>query len=160
MELGLQSSFNKTLKLLNRHHTKEDFTDAVHALKSRGINVVVHIINGLPYETREMMIDTVRYVNGLHIDGIKIHMLYIENDTELAKMYQANQFHILSKDEYIETTVKQLELLDKNIVIHRITGDPNKNKLITPNWLVKKFVVLNDIDKYMRKNNIYQGDLI
>ena len=160
IELGLQSSFNKTLELLNRHHTKEEFTDAVNKLKSRKINVVVHIINGLPYETKEMMLDTVRYVNNLHIDGIKIHMLYIEENTTIANKYRKEPFKILTKDEYIEITVNELELLDKNIVIHRITGDPNKNKLITPTWLVKKFVVLNDIDKYMRDKNVYQGDLL
>lgn len=160
VELGLQSSFNSTLELLNRHHTKEEFTYAVNKLKSRNINVVVHIINGLPYETKEMMLSTIKYVNSLHIDGIKIHMLYIEEGTKLASMYKQKPFEILTKDEYIEITVSQLELLDKNVVIHRITGDPNKNKLITPIWLVKKFVVLNDIDKYMRSKNIYQGDLL
>ena len=160
VELGLQSSFNETLEYLNRHHTKEEFENAVKNLKDRGINVVVHIINGLPGETKKMMIETIKYVNSLHIDGIKIHMLYIEEDTELAKIFKEKEFKLLSKDEYIEIVTQQLQELSKNIVIHRITSDPDKNKLIAPDWLVKKFVVLNDIDKYMKKYNIHQGDLI
>ena len=158
IELGLQSSHNKTLKRINRGHTKEDFTKAVKKLKQRNINVVVHIINGLPDETKDMMIETAKYVNSLNIDGIKIHMLYLENDSKLYKEYKTKPFHILSKEEYIEIVAKQLEYLDKNIVIHRITGDPDKEKLVTPTWLLKKFVVLNDIDKYLKANNIYQGD--
>ena len=89
--------------------------------------------------------------------GIKIHMLYLENDSKLYQEYKENPFHILSKDEYIEIVANQLEYLNKNIVIHRITGDPDKEKLVTPTWLIKKFVVLNDIDKYLKANSIYQG---
>ena len=157
IELGLQSMHNKTLKRINRGHTKEDFTKAVKELKKRNINVVVHIINGLPGETKDMMIETAKYVNFLNVDGIKIHMLYLENDSKLYQEYKENPFHILSKDEYIEIVSNQLEYLNKNIVIHRITGDPDKEKLVTPTWLIKKFVVLNDIDKYLKKNDIYQG---
>ena len=157
IELGLQSMHNKTLKRINRGHTKEDFTKAVKELKKRNINVVVHIINGLPGETKDMMIETAKYVNSLNVDGIKIHMLYLENDSKLYQEYKENPFHILSKDEYIEIVANQLEYLNKNIVIHRITGDPDKEKLVTPTWLIKKFVVLNDIDKYLKKNDIYQG---
>ena len=157
IELGLQSMHNKTLKRINRGHTKEDFTKAVKELKKRNINVVVHIINGLPGETKDMMIETAKYVNSLNVDGIKIHMLYLENDSKLYQEYKENPFHILSKDEYIEIVANQLEYLNKNIVIHRITGDPDKEKLVTPTWLIKKFVVLNHIDKYLKKNDIYQG---
>lgn len=159
IELGLQSSHNTTLKRINRGHTKEDFLIKVKELKKRNINVVVHIINGLPNETKEMMIETVKFLNNLNIDGIKIHMLYLENDSKLYKEYLEKPFHILSKDEYIDITCTQLRYLNKDIVIHRITGDPDKNKLVKPSYLVKKFVMLNDIDKYMKLNNIYQGDL-
>ena len=157
IELGLQSMHNKTLKKINRGHTKEDFTKAVKELKKRNINVVVHIINGLPGETKDMMIETAKYVNSLNIDGIKIHMLYLENDSKLYQEYKENPFHILSNDEYIEIVANQLEYLNKDIVVHRITGDPDKEKLVTPTWLIKKFVVLNDIDKYLKANSIYQG---
>lgn len=160
IELGLQSSHDETLKLINRGHTKEQFSEAVKKLHSKNINVVVHIINGLPYETEDMMIETAKYVNELNVHGIKIHMLYIEKNTPLAKMYESAPFHILSKDEYITIVSKQLRELNDKIVVHRITGDPNHDKLIEPKWLVKKFVVLNDIDKYLKEHEIYQGQKI
>ena len=159
VELGLQSSFDKTLEYLNRHHTKNEFTDAVNALKKRGINVVIHIINGLPGETKNMMLKTAEYVNSLEPHGIKIHMLYIEENTALADIYRKEPFKMLTKDEYIEIVASQLQVLNKNIVIHRITSDPDKNKLISPYWLIKKFVVLNDLDKYLQKHNIKQGSI-
>ncbi len=158
IELGLQTIHDNTAKLINRCHTLKEFDDMVYKLRKNNINVVVHIINGLPYETKEMMLETVKHLNTLDIQGIKIHMLSIVKDTKLAKLYEEKPFHILTKDEYIEITCKQLELLNDDIVIHRITGDPNKEDLIEPNWLIKKFCVLNDIDKYMDKNNLYQGD--
>lgn len=158
IELVLQSSHDKTLKRINRGHTRDEFTTAVLKLKKRNINVVVHIINGLPGETTEMMLETISYLNSLHIDGIKIHMLYLENDSALYKEYLKEPFHILSLDEYIEIVARQLQILNKDVVIHRITGDPDKDKLVEPKWLIKKFVVLNSIDKYLKLNNIHQGD--
>ena len=157
IELGLQSIKAETLKFINRGHDLKNFEDCFKKLKKRNINVVVHIINGLPYETKDMMIETAKYLNKLKIDGIKIHMLHIIKNTELAKMYEEKPFHILSKEEYIDIVINQLEYLDENIVINRITGDPVKEDLIEPVWLLKKFVVLNDIDKEMKKRNTYQG---
>lgn len=158
IELGLQSASNKTLEYINRGHNVECFTDAVNKLKELNIFTVAHIINGIPTDTKEDMINTVKYLNKLGIDGIKIHMLYIAKNTPLAKIYSNEPFHILTKDEYIKIVCEQLEYLNPNIVIERITGDPIKKELIAPEWLLKKFVVLNDIDKYMVKHNIYQGD--
>lgn len=160
VEIGLQSMHDKTLKLINRGHDLKNFEEVIKKLKSRNIFTVVHIINGLPYETKEMMIETVKYLNNLNIDGIKIHMLFIEKDTEIAKMYQEKPFHILTKEEYIDIVSTELEYLDPKIVIMRLTGDPNKENLIAPNWLLKKFCVLNDIDKNLKKHDIYQGDKI
>lgn len=157
IELGLQTIHEDTSKLINRGHTLKEFTDMVMKLKEKNINTVVHIINGLPYETEEMMLDTVRYVNSLHVNGIKIHMLNITKDTPLEEYYMKNKFHVLTKDEYIDIVIKQLELLDKDIVIHRITSDPKKESLIEPKWLLKKTILLNDIDKEMKKRNTYQG---
>lgn len=157
IELGLQTIHDKTSKLINRCHSLECFNNMVNKLRKRNINVVVHIINGLPYETKEMMIETVKYLSNLDIQGIKIHMLSIVKNTTLAKMYQENKFHILSKDEYIDIVCDQLEYLREDIVINRITGDPNINDLIEPKWLIKKRVVLNDIDKEMQRRNTYQG---
>lgn len=157
IELGLQSMHDKTLKLINRGHDLKSFDECVKKLKQRNINVVVHIINGLPFETKDMMLATVKYLNSLKIDGIKIHMLHVLKNTELEKLYNETHFHILTKEEYIDIVCDQLELLDEKIVIHRITGDPTKEDLIEPTWLIKKFCVLNDIDKEMVRRNSYQG---
>lgn len=157
IELGLQSIHEKTLKFIQRGHSLENFTECVKELKKRGISVVVHIINGLPDETKEDMIETVKYLNELHIDGIKIHMLHILKDTPLALYYEKRPFPVLTKEEYIDIVVTQLAYLDPKIVIHRITGDPKKEDLIAPRWLLKKFCILNDIDKEMKKRNITQG---
>lgn len=157
IELGLQTIHNQTANLINRCSTLENFEQMVYKLKQKNINVIVHIINGLPYETKEMMIETVKYLNKLPIDGIKIHMLHIVKDTTLAHMYKEKPFHILTRDEYVDIVIKQLENLRPEIVIHRITGDPKKEDLIEPKWLLKKFCVLNEIDKEMVKRNTYQG---
>ncbi len=157
IELGLQSSNDNTLKLIKRGHDTNCFTESVQKLKSKNIFVVAHIINGLPYETKEDMLNTAKLLNELKIDGLKIHMLYISKNTELAQKYEQEKFPILSKEEYIDIVISQLELLNENIVIERITGDPIKEDLIAPTWLLKKFCVLNDIDKEMVRRNTYQG---
>ena len=157
IELGLQTIHEKTSKLINRCHTLEQFETMVKKLKERNIEVVVHIINGLPHETKEMMIETAKYLNNLNIDGIKIHMLNITKNTPLALLYKEKPFHVLTKEEYIDITITQLEYLNPKIVIHRITSDPDPKELIEPSWLIKKFCVLNDIDKEMKKRNTYQG---
>lgn len=160
IELGLQTIHEHTSKLINRCHSLDQFEETYYKLKKRNIEVVVHIINGLPYETEQEMLETVKYLNKLKIDGIKIHMLNIVKDTPLASLYQKEKFHILTKEEYIDIVIKQLELLNPEIVIHRITSDPDPKNLIEPTWLLKKFCLLNDIDKEMKKRNTYQGKLI
>ena len=160
VELGLQTIHEKTAKLINRGHTLEEFTNMVQKLKDRQIKVVVHIINGLPYETKEMMLETAKFLNSLKVSGVKIHMLHILKDTALARLYEKRPFHLLTTEEYIDITTAQLEYLNKDIVIHRISGDPNVSELVAPFWLVKKFVVLNDIDKEMQRKDIYQGDKV
>lgn len=157
IELGLQSIHEKTIDLINRHHSLDCFTNMVKKLRDRNINVVVHIIFGLPYETKEMMLETVKYLNKLDIQGIKIHMLHILKDTKLALLYKEKPFHVLTKGEYVDIVSDSLEILRENIVIHRITGDPKKEDLITPTWLLKKFDVLNSIDKELERRNTYQG---
>lgn len=157
IELGLQTIHEKTSKLINRGHTLEEFDSMVKKLRNRNIDVVVHIINGLPYETEDMMLDTIKHLNTLDIQGIKIHMLNICKDTPIETLYNKEHFHILTKEEYIDIVIKQLELLREEIVIHRITSDPDKDALIEPTWLLKKFCLLNDIDKEMKKRDTYQG---
>jgi len=157
VELGLQTIHEKTSKLINRGHALKQFEEAVNKLRERNIDVVVHIINGLPYETKEMMLETVKYLSNLDIQGIKIHMLFILKDTELANLYEKEKFHILTKEEYVDIVCDQLELLREDIVINRITGDPDKDLVIEPTWLIRKFGVLNEIDKEMARRNSYQG---
>lgn len=157
IELGLQSSKEETGLLINRCHTIDCFENMVKKLRERNIDVVVHIINGLPYETKEDMLNTIKYLNNLDIQGVKIHMLSITKETPIEKMYKEKHFHLLTKEEYIDIVINQLELLRPEIVIHRITGDPKADELIEPKWLIKKFCVLNDIDKEMVKRDTYQG---
>ena len=157
VELGLQSMHNSTLKLINRGHDLKCFDNCVKKLRENNINVVVHIINGLPYETHSMMMDTVKHLNKLDIQGIKIHMLHILKNTELEKFYEENKFHVLTKKEYVDIVCDQIEQLNDNIVIHRLTGDGKKEDLIEPLWTLKKVSVLNDIDKELSKRGTYQG---
>ena len=157
IELGLQSMHEGTLKLINRGHDLKNFDECVKKLKDRNIRVVAHIINGLPFESKDMMIETVKHLNSLNIDGIKIHMLHIIKDTPLEELYRKTNFHVLTKEEYIDIVINQLEYLKPEIVIERITGDPVKENLVEPTWLLKKFCVLNDIDKEMVKRDTYQG---
>lgn len=160
IELGLQTTNEKTAKLINRCHTLKCFDDTVKKLRERNIDVVVHIINGLPYETKEDMINTVKHLNSLDIQGIKIHMLSILKNTAIEKLYQKQKLKALTKNEYIDIVISQLEYLRPEIVIHRITSSPKKEDLIEPNWLSDKKSILNDIDKEMLKRKTYQGKKI
>lgn len=157
IELGLQTIHQKTSDLINRGHTLTQFEDCVKELRKRNINIVVHIINGLPYETKEDMIETAKYVSSLDIQGIKIHMLFILKGTKITELYNKEHFHILTKEEYIDIVCDQLEYLREDIVINRITGDPIKELLIEPQWLLKKVCLLNDIDKELLKRDSFQG---
>lgn len=157
VELGLQSSFDSTLKYINRGHDIASFDSMVNKLKGAGINVVVHIINGLPNETEEMMLETVRHLNRLHIDGIKIHNLFIAKGTVLGDLYINNPWELMSMDKYIEIVSKQIAILDPDIVIHRLTGDPVKDELIAPNWATRKIDILNGVVKFLKKNGLKQG---
>ena len=158
IELGLQTTNEKTAELINRCCSLKEFDDCLEKLNKRNIDVVVHIINGLPYETKEDMINTVKYLSNKKILGIKIHMLHVLKGTKLYDLYEKEHFHILTKEEYVDIVCEQLEYLREDIVINRITGDPDVEDLVEPNWLVKKFGVLNEIDKEMVKRDIYQGD--
>ncbi len=157
IELGLQTVHESTSILINRCHTLDNFTNMVKKLRTRNINVIVHIINGLPYETKEMMIETVKYLNDLDIQGIKIHMLQILKNTPLAYRYETNPFPVLDLNEYVDIVCDQLEYLRPEIVINRVTGDPKVEDLVVPLWTTKKFVVMNNIDKELQRRNTYQG---
>ena len=160
IEMGLQSSNDETLKLINRGHTKEDFVLGVKKLKDRNIFVCAHIINGLINDNIDDMVNTAKLLNDIGVDAVKIHMLYIAKGTKLDSLYKSKPFHVLSKEEYTNIVIKQLEYLNEDIVIERITGDPIKDTLVEPTWLLKKFCVLNDIDKEMVNRNTYQGKCV
>lgn len=157
IELGLQTIHESTAKLINRGYELNVFVDAVKKLKDKNIEVVVHIINGLPHETKDMMLQTVKFLNDLKIDGIKIHSLFILKDTKLAKMYFNNEFTVQSLEDYVDVVTEQLALINENTVIHRINGDAPRDLLIEPQWSIKKLVVMNEIDKVMKQKNYYQG---
>ena len=158
LELGLQSSNDDTARLINRGHDFACFKETVERLSHTKVMVCVHIINGLPYETEEMMLDTIRSIADMPIKGVKIHMLSVLKGTKLAELYEKEPFHILTKEEYVDICVKQLELLPAHIVVQRMTGDPLKEDLVAPSWVLNKTDVLNSIDKQMKKLNVYQGD--
>ncbi len=157
IELGLQSINEDTASFINRAHSLKCFDDAVKELRKRNIEVVVHIINGFHNETEDDMLATIHHLNKLDIQGIKIHLLHVMKNTALGKMYLEKPFKMLSLEEYVDITVKQIEILNPNIIIHRLTGDAPKDLLIEPQWSLKKFVVMNEIDKKLRRDNSYQG---
>ena len=157
VELGLQTIHDKTAKLINRGHSYLEFIDGLNKLRQLNINVCVHIINGLPFETHEMMLTTAKEIGKLDIQALKIHMLYVIKNTKLNQMYQNNQFTMLTRDEYIDLVTEQLSYLPENIVIERLTGDGTVDDLVAPDWSIKKVTILNDIDKLMVKKNYVQG---
>ena len=142
---------------MNLCYNTEDFDNCVKRLRSKNINVVVHIINGLPFETKSMMLDTIKHINNLDIQGIKIHSLFVLKGSVLATHFLNNEFKIQSLNEYVDIVCDQLSILRDDIVVHRISGDPPKDLLIEPTWSLKKFVVMNEIDKEMKKRKYYQG---
>ena len=157
IELGLQTIHEHTAKLINRGTTLLEFESCIKRLRSLGIEIVVHIINGLPYETKEEMLETINYINTLDIQGVKIHSLLVLKNTKLAKLYEEEKFEILSLEDYVDITVSQIELLRSDIIIHRVGADSSMEDLIAPLWTRKKLVVMNEIDKLLRKKDSYQG---
>ncbi len=157
IELGLQSSNDKTALLINRGHTFDEFKEAINRLNYYDIPICIHIMNGLPFESVEDMFKTILDINHLHFFGIKIHMLHVLKNTRLGKEYEKNKFKILSREEYIKLVVKQLEYLNPCVVVERLTGDPIKDDLLAPDWVLNKTTILNDIDKLMFKENTWQG---
>lgn len=153
VELGLQTIHEETAEFIKRGYPLPVYDKAVNQLKEIGINVVVHIILGLPYETEDMMLETVRYVCESGVDGIKLQLLHILKDTELEKLYLDGKVKVLSKEEYINILCDCLEIIPKDIVIHRITGDAPKKLLVAPLWSADKKDVLNSINRELRKRH-------
>lgn len=159
VELGLQTIHEKTATLINRGYELNEFDDAVKVLKKHGINVVVHIILGLPSEDEEDVLMTIKHLNNLKIDGIKLQLLHVLKDTKLYDMYMNNEFKTLDMDEYINLLCKCIENLSPEIIVHRITGDAPKALLVEPEWSADKKKVLNAIRREFEHRNIIQGRL-
>ena len=159
LEIGLQTSKDETEKYLNKCYTFNEFKETINKLSKTNIKVCIHIIDGLPFESEDDMLKTIIDINHLPFHAIKIHMLHIIKGTKMEDIYNKEHFHLLTRDEYIDIVVKQLELLDENIIIERITSDPISDKLVEPKWLTNKTTILNDIDKLMVKKDTYQGKL-
>jgi len=157
VELGLQTSNEQTATIINRCYPNSTFTSAVNLLRKYHINVIVHMMIGLPNETKEDLKNTVFFINNHDIQGIKIHSTYIIEDTKLAKMYRNGTYEPLSLEKYIELACFAISILNPNIIIHRISGDAPKDLLIAPEWNLHKKWILNGIEKYLLKNNIWQG---
>lgn len=157
IELGLQTIHPKSMKFLNLGYTLDDFVNAVNKLRSKNIEVIAHIINGIPNETKEMMLETAKFLNTLDIQGLKIHSLFLLKNTILGNYYLSKPFKMLTQDEYVSIVGEQIAHLKQEIIIHRVNGDAPAKDLIEPIWSLKKLVVMNEIDKYMRANNLYQG---
>ena len=159
IELGLQTIHDETSKLINRGHTYQEFLDGLALCRQYNLEVCVHIINGLPFETKEIMIETAKTLGQLDIQALKIHMLFVVKNTKLQQMYENHEFEMLTRQEYIDIVVEQLRYINPEIVLERLTGDGKIDDLIAPMWSIKKVTILNDIDKQMKERDIYQGDL-
>lgn len=159
IELGLQTIHNDTLRDMNTHTCVEDFDYACQRLSALDIKVVTHLILGLPGETREMMLESVKHVAALPVFGIKLQLLHVLRDTALAQQYQQAPFKIFTLEEYCSLIVDCLELLPPEMVIHRMTGDGPRNLLIAPLWSTDKKRVLNTINQMLRSRDTFQGRL-
>lgn len=157
VELGLQTSNNEIGKIINRGYTSEDFTEAVKILNKYNIDVVAHIMVGLPNERKEDVINTVEFLNKHKLQGVKIHCVYVVENTVLADMYRNGTYKPLDVDDYIETLLDIITHLNPNFVIHRLTGDAPKNILVAPKWNVHKMWIVNEFEKRLVGRNLWQG---
>ena len=158
VELGLQSANEKTMKLMNLQYTYKEFKNAVKLLSDANIDVIVHIIDGLPFESKLDQINTIKKINKLKIKGLKIHVLNVIENTKVAKMYLNNEFDVISEDDFIDIAISQLAHLKDDVIIHRLGADSSQEDLIAPSWVRKKMSIVDKIDTYMKENDIFQAD--
>lgn len=160
LELGLQSVSDKTLRFINRGHDFAAFVDAVKRCKERGIRVSAHVILGLPGESREEMLASAPIINELGIDGIKLHLLHVMKGTRLAELYGRGEVRMMEMNEYVDLVCDYLERLRPEVLVQRMTGDGGQDYLIAPLWSLKKWEVLNAIDRELEKRGSFQGSSI
>jgi radical SAM protein (TIGR01212 family) len=159
IEYGLQSMHNRMLEKINRGHTFEDFVRAVQMTQGRNILICAHVILGLPGESREDVLDTARAVADLGIDGIKIHSLYIPEETPLARLFQAGGYTVLDQETYVAWVVGFLERLSSTVIVQRLTGDPDPSALLAPSWTLNKQQTLSLIRETLEATGTWQGRL-
>ena len=159
VELGLQTIFDDTAQAFNRGYSFSTYLKAVEALRKHDIRVCTHIINGLPGEDRDRMIQTAQTIAKQDVQGIKIHLLHVLKHTPMVKLYQSGVLQFLERDEYVSIVCEQLERLPPGMVIHRLTGDGSRDTLIGPLWSIKKWETLNAIDNLLETRNTWQGKL-
>ena len=157
VELGLQTANEKTGDLINRCYSNSDFTQAVNILNKYNIDVVVHIMVGLPNETIEDIKNTVQFINFHNVKGIKIHSCYVIKNTKLEQLYLTGKYVPLTLENYISNCAYILTHLNPNIVIHRVSGDAPKDLLVAPDWNSHKKWIINGLDKFLKENNLCQG---
>lgn len=157
IELGLQTIHERTADFIRRGYPLSCFEDAVSRLRSCGIEVITHTILGLPGESEQDMLDTIRYLNQMDIQGIKLQLLHILKGTDLAEYYFRTGFPVMTLEEYVDLVIRCAELLDPDIVIHRLTGDGPGELLIAPDWSAGKRTVLNRIHAEFKTRNTWQG---
>lgn len=157
VELGLQTINENTALLINRGYTIDVYNSAVKKLRDRNISVVVHTIFGLPEESKEDMLNTIKYISNSDIQGVKFHLLHLMKDTPLVNFYDKGMLNFLGMEEYVELITKAISMLSPDIVVHRLTGDAPRDMLIEPKWSLKKWEVLNSIDNKLETEEIYQG---
>ncbi|HBJ1649633.1 TIGR01212 family radical SAM protein [Clostridium botulinum] len=157
VELGLQTINDDVAKKINRGYDLKVFDDAMTRLKERSIDVVVHSILGLPGESQDDMLKTIDYIAHSGAQGIKLHLLHLMKDTKMVELYESGELQFLSQEDYIKLICKAVSMLPKEMVVHRLTGDAPRDLLIGPMWSLKKWEVLNAIDKTLEDNDIYQG---
>ncbi|SES34239.1 TIGR01212 family radical SAM protein [Salipaludibacillus aurantiacus] len=157
VELGLQSAHDRTGDLINRAHDFQCYIDGVNRLRKHNIRICSHIINGLPLETPEMMLETAKEVAKLDVQGIKIHLLHLLKRTPMVKQYEKGLVDLMEKDTYIKLVCDQLEVIPPSMIVHRLTGDGPAELMIGPMWSLNKWEVLNGIDKEMKERNSWQG---
>ena len=157
IELGLQTIHEDTAAFIRRGYDLSVFEKALSSLRLRGIETIVHVILGLPGENISHILETIHYLNSMDIQGIKLQLLHVLKETDLAEYYRETAFHILSMEEYFEILGQCIAHLDPKIVIHRLTGDGPKSLLIAPEWSKNKRRVLNRIQAHLKENDIWQG---
>ncbi len=158
VELGLQTASDEIGKLINRGYTTEDFANAVQILKKYEIDIVAHMMIGLPNETTRDIEDTIKFINECGVNGVKLHSTYIMKNTRLENMYNEGEYEPITQEYYVDMVARVISNLNSNIIIHRINADPPKTELVAPLWVARKKIVLNAINKALDNFDIIQGD--